>query len=76
MRGGTARTHRRGDHRDTLSSRNGEIVAAMIDDEATVKVYRARAGRVDLVPRNSRYPVIAADRAVILGKVVCVLSRT
>jgi repressor LexA len=54
---------------------DGDIVAAMIDDEATVKVYRTRAGRVELVPRNPVYPVIPGDQAVILGKVVCTLHR-
>jgi repressor LexA len=54
---------------------NGDIVAAMIEGEATVKVYRTRDGRVELVPRNPRYEVISADDAVILGKVVCVLRR-
>lgn len=54
---------------------NGDIVAALIDDEATVKVYRNRGGSVELVPRNAAYPVIAADHALILGKVVCVLRR-
>ena len=54
---------------------NGDIVAAMIDGEATVKVYRSRDGRVELVPRNPHFEVIPADRAVILGKVVCVLRR-
>ncbi len=55
---------------------NGDIVAALIDGEATVKVYRAQAGRVELVPSNPRYSVIPGDRASILGKVVCVLRRT
>jgi repressor LexA len=54
---------------------NGDIVAAMIEGEATVKVYRTRDGRVELVPRNPRYEVIPAEHAVILGKVVCVLRR-
>jgi repressor LexA len=54
---------------------NGDIVAAMIECEATVKVYRTRDGRVELVPRNPRYEVIPAEHAVILGKVVCVLRR-
>jgi repressor LexA len=54
---------------------DGDIVAAMIDDEATVKVYRTHAGRVELVPRNPVYPVIPGDQAVILGKVVCTLHR-
>ncbi|BCB90902.1 transcriptional repressor LexA [Phytohabitans suffuscus] len=54
---------------------NGDIVAAMIDDEATVKVYRRRAGHVLLEPRNAAYDVIDGDRAVVLGKVVSVLRR-
>lgn len=37
---------------------SGDIIAAMIDDEATVKVLRIRDGAVDLLPRNPRYPVI------------------
>lgn len=55
---------------------NGEIVAAMIDDEATVKVFRRRDGHVVLEPRNPAYPEIDGDRARILGKVVSVLRRT
>ncbi|MEV6491029.1 transcriptional repressor LexA [Actinoplanes sp. NPDC051633] len=55
---------------------NGDIVAAMIDEEATVKVYRRRAGRVVLEPRNPAYDDIDGDGAVILGKVVSVLRRT
>jgi repressor LexA len=55
---------------------NGDIVAAMIDEEATVKVYRRRAGRVVLEPRNPAYENIDGDRAVVLGKVVSVLRRT
>ncbi|GIF12915.1 SOS-response transcriptional repressor LexA [Actinoplanes teichomyceticus] len=52
---------------------NGDIVAAMIDDEATVKVFRRRGGHVVLQPRNPAYPDIDGDHAVILGKVVSVL---
>ncbi|HEY0000093.1 MAG TPA: transcriptional repressor LexA [Actinoplanes sp.] len=54
---------------------NGDIVAAMIDGEATVKSLRLTGGRVDLVPRNPAYDVIPGDHAVILGKVVSVLRR-
>jgi repressor LexA len=55
---------------------NGDIVAATIDGEATVKVYRrTRDGRTELVPRNPLYQPIPADDAVILGKVVSVLRR-
>ncbi|MBO3743955.1 transcriptional repressor LexA [Actinoplanes flavus] len=54
---------------------NGDIVAAMIDDEATVKVFRRRGGHVLLEPRNPAYQPIPGDDAVILGKVVTVLRR-
>ncbi|KJK42848.1 LexA family transcriptional regulator [Lentzea aerocolonigenes] len=52
---------------------SGQIVAAMIDEEATVKVYQRRNGHVFLEPRNPDYPVIDGDKAVILGIVVSVL---
>jgi repressor LexA len=52
---------------------SGQIVAAMIDDEATVKVYRRRNGHVYLEPRNPEYEVIDGDNAVVLGIVVSVL---
>ncbi|MFI7600192.1 transcriptional repressor LexA [Actinoplanes sp. NPDC049681] len=54
---------------------NGDIVAAMIDEEATVKVYRRRSGHVLLEPCNPAYEPIDGDRAVVLGKVVSVLRR-
>lgn len=52
---------------------SGQIVAAMIDEEATVKVYRRRNGHVYLEPRNDAYEVIDGDNAVVLGIVVSVL---
>jgi repressor LexA len=55
---------------------NGDVVAAMLDGDATVKVYRRnRDGHTELVPRNPAYEPIPADDAVVLGKVVCVLRR-
>ncbi|WP_068030239.1 transcriptional repressor LexA [Nocardia mexicana] len=54
---------------------SGDIVAAMIDEEATVKVYRRRNGHVYLEPRNPAYDTIDGDRAVVLGKVVSVMRR-
>nr|WP_208406726.1 transcriptional repressor LexA [Amycolatopsis granulosa] len=59
--------------RQQSEAHSGQIVAAMIDDEATVKVYRRRNGHVYLEPRNPAYEVIDGDRAVILGAVVSVL---
>jgi repressor LexA len=52
---------------------NGEIVAAMIDGEATVKTLRRADGRVWLLPQNASYEPIPADDAVVLGRVVSVL---
>jgi len=59
--------------RQQSEAHSGQIVAAMIDDEATVKVYRRRNGHVFLEPRNPAYDVIDGDRAVVLGTVVSVL---
>jgi repressor LexA len=52
---------------------NGEIVAAMIDGEATVKTLRRADGHVWLLPQNAQYSPIPADDAVVLGRVVTVL---
>lgn len=59
--------------RQTHEAYNGQIVAAMIEEEATVKVYQRKGGHVYLEPRNAAYPVIDGDKAVILGIVVSVL---
>lgn len=54
---------------------NGEIVAAMIDGEATVKTYRRRDGQVWLMPQNPAFEPIPGEQASILGRVVAVLRR-
>ncbi|NUT19722.1 MAG: transcriptional repressor LexA [Hamadaea sp.] len=54
---------------------SGDIVAAMIEGEATVKTYRKRNGHVLLMPRNPAYEPIPGDEASILGKVVAVMRR-
>ncbi|CCH29017.1 transcriptional repressor LexA [Saccharothrix espanaensis] len=54
---------------------NGDVVAAMIDGEATVKTFKRRDGHVWLLPHNSAYQPILGDEASILGKVVAVLRR-
>jgi SOS regulatory protein LexA len=59
--------------RQQNSAENGEIVAAMLDGEATVKVFRQRDGHTWLLPRNSAFEPILGDEAEILGKVVAVL---
>jgi repressor LexA len=54
---------------------NGEIVAAMIDGEATVKTFKRKDGHVWLMPHNEAYEPIPGDDATILGKVVAVFRR-
>jgi repressor LexA len=54
---------------------NGDIVAALLDDEATVKTFKRTGGHVWLLPHNPAYEPIDGDHASILGKVVAVLRR-
>jgi repressor LexA len=59
--------------RQQQTADNGDIVAALLDDEATVKVFKQRDGHTWLLPQNSAYEPILGDHATILGKVVTVL---
>lgn len=59
--------------RQQQTADNGDIVAALIEDEATVKTFKQRDGHTWLLPRNSAFEPILGDHAVILGKVVAVL---
>jgi repressor LexA len=51
---------------------NGDIVVALVDDEATVKRLRRAAGRVELHPENPAFDVIVrrAQDVLLLGKVI------
>ena len=55
--------------------RNGEIVVALFEDEATVKTYQNRDGHVWLLPENPDYEPIDGADAQIIGKVVAVVRR-
>ncbi len=59
--------------RQQKTAENGDIVAAMLDNEATVKVFRQRDGHTWLLPRNSTFEPILGDYAEVLGKVVAVM---
>jgi repressor LexA len=61
--------------REQQVAENGEIIAAMIEGEATVKSYRMSDGHVWLIPHNPAFTPIPGDGATILGKVVSVLRR-
>ena len=52
---------------------NGEVVAALLGDEATVKTLQRRDGHIWLMPANPAYSPILGDDAALLGKVVSVL---
>lgn len=56
-------------------ARNGEIVVAMLDGEATVKRFYREAGRVRLQPENRTMQPIYADDVTVLGKVEAVYRR-
>lgn len=59
--------------RQQQTAENGDIVAAMLDGEATVKTFKQRDGHTWLLPRNSQFEPILGDHAEVLGRVVAVL---
>ena len=61
--------------RQQSTAENGDIVAALLEDEATVKTFKRRDGHVWLMPHNPAYAPILADTATVMGKVVTVLRR-
>jgi repressor LexA len=61
--------------RQQQDAENGDIVAAMIDGEATVKTLQRKDGHAWLLPHNPAYAPINGDEATILGRVVSVLRR-
>ena len=61
--------------RQEQTAENGDIVAAMIDGEATVKTFQRKNGHVWLLPHNQAFEPIDGTHATILGKVTAVLRR-
>jgi len=61
--------------RQQPDAENGEIVAAMLDGEATVKTFQRKNGQVWLLPHNDDYSPIDGTHATILGKVTAVIRR-
>lgn len=59
--------------RQQPTAENGDIVAAMIDGEATVKTFQRKDGQVWLMPHNEAFSPIDGTHATILGKVTAVL---
>ncbi|MBE6790305.1 MAG: transcriptional repressor LexA [Clostridia bacterium] len=59
----------------TPSARNGEIVVALIEDEATVKRFFKEDGHFRLQPENDDYDPIISDEIIILGKVISLIRH-
>ncbi len=55
--------------------RNGDIVVALFEDEATVKTYKMEKGHLWLMPENPDYDPIDGEGCSLLGKVVAVIRR-
>jgi repressor LexA len=62
--------------RQQPTAQNGEIVVAMIGDEATVKTFYREANRIRLQPENERYsPIYATEGFTLLGKVIGIFRK-
>ena len=61
--------------REQPAAENGEIVAAMIEEEATIKTYKKSSDNIWLMPENPDYQPIPGEKATVLGKVVAVIRR-
>jgi repressor LexA len=61
--------------REQSTVEDGEIAAAMLDGEATVKTLKRADGHVWLIPANPRYKPVVADEATIVGKAVAVFRQ-
>ncbi len=57
------------------TANNGEVVVAMIEDEATVKRFYRENGSVRLQPENDAYEPIISEEVEVLGKVIGVFRR-
>jgi repressor LexA len=61
--------------RQEQTAENGDIVAALIDGEATVKTFQRKNGQLWLLPHNAAYDPIDGTNASILGIVTAVLRK-
>ena len=52
---------------------NGDIVVALLEDEATVKRFYKENGHFRLQPENDEYAPIISDEVIVLGKVVSLI---
>ena len=61
--------------RQQPTAHNGEIVVALLGEEATVKRFSRRNGQTWLLPENDAYQPIDGTDAQVLGKVIAVIRQ-
>ena len=59
----------------TSTAENGDIVAALVDDGATVKTFYRENGKFRLQPQNDAYKPIISDDVTLLGRVIARLRN-
>jgi repressor LexA len=57
------------------TAHDGDIVAALLEDQATVKTFRRDGGHIWLMPQNPRHQPIPGDQCGLMGKVVASVHR-
>ncbi|HNW27646.1 MAG TPA: transcriptional repressor LexA [Spirochaetota bacterium] len=57
------------------TANNGEIIAALLTDEATLKRLKVSGNKVQLLPDNPAYEPIIADNVTILGKLIALFRK-
>lgn len=57
------------------TAQNGDIVAALIEDEATLKIFKKAGGKINLIPANSAYRPIVVDAVEVLGRLAGVFRK-
>ena len=60
----------------TASARSGQIVVAIINDEATLKCYVPKSNHVELHPRNPEFPIITIKETDKSFKVIAAALRS
>ena len=57
------------------TANNGELIAALVDNEATLKIFKKERGRIKLLPANPAYEPLVLNNVDVLGKLAAVFRR-
>ncbi len=58
-----------------LTAKNGDVVVAITEKGATLKVYKKQGGKIMLEPKNKDYPVICPKQLDVRGKFVGLIRK-